>query len=166
MLTIGASVVFGVGPEIGPLIWFCYEVPATALFGRTVVGWLFRIRIITTSSGRVRLGLGRAVCRWLLVGVNGFFVAGAQLFEVGNVLGRLAPRLDLQHGVGAGTVVVTEDEYRRLRRRPTHERVEAIDRAVRAARAFDPGISRRASLVVCAILLAIVAGALTLAIAL
>jgi hypothetical protein len=166
VLTIVAGAVVNLGVEVGPLIWFCYEVPATALFGRTAIGWLFRIRIITTSSGRARLGLGRAVRRWLLVAVNGFFVISTQPFEVGNVLGRLAPRLDLRHGVGAGTVMVTEDEYQRLRRRPTNERVEAIHQAVRAARATDPHISRRASLVVCAILLAIVAGCISLAVVL
>jgi hypothetical protein len=128
------------------LSWFLYEVPATALTGQTAGKALLGLRVVRVEDGRARVGPVRATARWLLRMVNGLIAAPAGRLAHGDALGRLAPRLSLIDGVGAGTLVVADGEYRRLRALPSPERREAeLARTVLELTNREPTASPRAA---------------------
>lgn len=127
------------------LAWFLYEVPLTALTGQTLGKLLLGLRVVRVEDGNARVGLGRAAARALLRLLNG--LAGPfNSLAGGDVLGRIAPGLSLVNGVGAGTVVVTDGEYHRLRSRlSAEERERALTDTVLDIETLEPTASRRAA---------------------
>ena len=107
-------------------------------------------RAVRVEDGRARLGLGRALARSLLRLLNG--LVG------GKVLGHVAPKLNLTDGVGAGTVLVPDGEYRRLRTLPAVERERALTDTVLTIQTLEPTGSRRAAWATLTVALMIGAG--------
>jgi hypothetical protein len=108
------------------LLWFLLEVPSRALTGRTLGKSLLGLRVVRTEDGSARLGVPRAVARWLLRIVNGVIGSPASRLAEGDALGRVAPSLSLFNGVGAGTLVVAEGEFQRLGSLDIAERRRAL----------------------------------------
>jgi hypothetical protein len=128
------------------LSWFIYEVPATALTGRTLGKALLGLRVVRAEDGRARVGLGRATARWWLRMVNGFVGGPAGQLAQGDALGRVAPSLSLANGTGVGTLVVADGEYHRLRALSSPEqRAVELARTVRALDDREPTASPRAA---------------------
>jgi hypothetical protein len=128
------------------LAWFLYEVPLTALIGQTPGKLLLGLRVVPVEDGSARIGLGRATARSLLRFLNGLAGPFNNLAE-GDALGRVAPRLSLINGVGAGTLVVTDGEYRRLRSEMSAaEREQALTTTLLEIEALEPTASPRAGI--------------------
>lgn len=126
--------------------WFLYEVPSTALTGRTFGKLLLGLRVVRAEDGGARLGLGRATARWLLRILNGLIGSPAGHLVGGDPLGRIAPRLSLIDGVGAGTIVVAEGDFRRLRSEPSaRQRERALNQTLIEIEALEPTVSGRAA---------------------
>jgi hypothetical protein len=126
--------------------WFCWEVPLTAWLGWSPSKRLFRLRVIRIEDGVARPGLIRATGRWLLTMLFLLIAPAAQLAQQGDIMRRLNPRLSILEGLAVRTLVVTEDERRRLTELPPRERTRALHATGRAIDELDPGISLRASL--------------------
>ena len=127
------------------LVWFLLEVPLTAWSGLTVGKHLLGLRVVRLDNGSQRVGLPRATARWLLRIVNGTIGAWAERFTKGDSLGRVASSLSLYSGVGAGTLVVAEGEFRRLRTMTLDERRRAIRETVDEIEAEPSTVSSRAA---------------------
>lgn len=121
--------------------WFLLEVPLTAWSGMTVGKFLLGLRVVRIDNGSERVGLSRATTRWSLRIVNGVFAN----FTHEDSLGRVAPSLSLVDGIGAGTLVVADGEFRRMRAMTPDERGRAIRETVTAIEAEPPTVSARAA---------------------
>jgi len=117
--------------------WFLYEVALSAMTGQTLGKMLLGLRAVRVEDGSARLGLGRSLARSLLRLLNGLLG--------GTILGHVAPRLNLTDGVGAGTVLLADGEYRRLRTLSAVERERALTDTVLTIQTLEPIGSRRAA---------------------
>jgi uncharacterized RDD family membrane protein YckC len=132
------------------LAWMLYDVAPSAVSGQTLGKTLLGLRAVRADDGSARLGLGRAFARSLLRLLNGLLG--------GKVLGHVAPKLDLTDGVGAGTLLVADGEYRRLRALPAIERERALTDTALTIQTLEPMGSRRAAWAMLIVVLLIGAG--------
>jgi uncharacterized RDD family membrane protein YckC len=126
-------------------LWFLWEVPLMATWGRTPTKMLFRTRVVDEYDASSSLGLRRASARWLLLMLNLPFAFLATRLT-GDVLWALKRELSLEKGLAAGTIEVSEAEFRRLREMVPEERTRLLRETAYIIRQTEPEMSRNVAI--------------------